>query len=78
MGPQDLQDARESLVSASKERKVSLGSQDPGVSLVPMDLQVFQDLRGYKEQLEILGCSDFVVQRGILEIAETRDHQAFW
>lgn len=41
MGPQDLQDARESLVSASKERKVSLGSQDPGVSLVPMDLQVF-------------------------------------
>lgn len=78
MGPQDLQDARESLVSASKERKVSLGSQDPGVSLVPMDLQVFQDLRGYKEQLEILGCSDFVVQRGILEIAGTRDHQAFW
>lgn len=78
MGPQDLQDARESLVSASKERKVSLGSQDPGVSLVPMDLQVFQDLRGYKERLEILGCSDFVVQRGILEIAETRDHQAFW
>lgn len=63
MGPQDLQDARESLVSASKERKVSLGSQDPGVSLVPMDLQVFQDLRGYKERLEILGCSDFVVQR---------------
>lgn len=78
MGPQDLQDARESLVSASKERKVSLGSQDPGVSLVPMDLQVFQDLRGYKERLEILGCSDFVVQRGILEIAETRDRQAFW
>lgn len=78
MGPQDLQDARESLVSASKERKVSLGSQDPGVSLVPMDLQVFQDLRGYKEWLEILGCSDFVVQRGILEIAGTRDHQAFW
>lgn len=78
MDPQDLQDARESLVSASKERKVSLGSQDPGVSLVPMDLQVFQDLRGYKERLEILGCSDFVVQRGILEIAETRDHQAFW
>lgn len=78
MGPQDLQDARESLVLASKERKVSLGSQDPGVSLVPMDLQVFQDLRGYKERLEILGCSDFVVQRGILEIAGTRDHQAFW
>lgn len=78
MGPQDLQDARESLVSASRERKVSLGSQDPGVSLVPMDLQVFQDLRGYKERLEILGCSDFVVQRGILEIAGTRDHQAFW
>lgn len=78
MDPQDLQDARESLVSASKERKVSLGSQDPGVSLVPMDLQVFQDLRGYKERLEILGCSDFVVQRGILEIAGTRDHQAFW
>lgn len=45
MGPQDLQDARESLASASKERKVSLGFQDPGVSLVPMDLQVFQDLR---------------------------------
>lgn len=78
MGPQDLQDARESLVSVSKERKVSLGSQDPGVSLVPMDLQVFQDLRGYKERLEILGCLDFVVQRGILEIAGTRDHQAFW
>lgn len=78
MGPQDLQDARESLVSASKERKVSLGSQDPGVSLVPMDLQVSQDLRGYKERLEILGCLDFVVQRGILEIAGTRDHQAFW
>lgn len=78
MGPQDLQDARESLASASKERKVSLGFQDPGVSLVPMDLQVFQDLRGYKERLEILGCSDFVVQRGILEIVGTRDHQAFW
>lgn len=43
-----------------------------------MDRQVFQDLRGYKERLEILGCSDFVVQRGILEIAGTRDHQAFW
>lgn len=78
MALQDLQDSRESLVSGSKERKVSLDSQDPGVSLVPMDLQVFQDSRGYKEQLEILGCSDFLVQRGILEIAGTRDHQAFW
>lgn len=78
MALQDLQDSRESLVSGSKERKVSLDSQDPGVSLVPMDLQVFQDSRGYKEQLDILGCSDFLVQRGILEIEGTRDHQAFW
>lgn len=77
MAPQDLQVARESLVSGSKERKVSLGSQDPGVNLVRMDLQVFQDSRGYKEQLESLGCSDFLVQRGILEIEGTRDHQAF-
>lgn len=78
MALQDLQDSRESLVSGSKERKASLDSQDPGVSLVPMDLQVFQDSRGYKEQLDILGCSDFLVQRGILEIEGTRDHQAFW
>lgn len=78
MALQDLQDARESLVLGSKERKASLGSQDPGVSLVPMDLQVFRDSRGYKERLELLGCSDFVVQREILEIAGTRDRQAFW
>lgn len=78
MALQDLQDSRESLVSGSKERKASLDSQDPGVSLVPMDLQVFQDSRGYKEQLDILGCLDFLVQRGILEIEGTRDHQAFW
>lgn len=76
MDLQDLQDARESLVSGQKERKVFPGFQDLGVSLVPMDLQVFQDSRGNKEQLEILGCSDFLVQRGILEIADTQDHQA--
>lgn len=78
MALQDLQDSRESLVSGSKEKKVFLGSQDPGVNLVRMDLQVFQGSRGYKEWLEILGCSDFLVQRGILEIVGTRDHQAFW
>lgn len=78
MALQDLQDSRESLVSGSKEKKVSLGSRDPGVNLVRMDLQVFQGSRGSKEWLEILGCLDFLVQRGILEIAGTRDHQAFW
>lgn len=60
-----------------KERKVFLGSQDPGVSLVPMELQVFQESRGNKERLESLGCSDFSVQREILEIVATQDHQAF-
>lgn len=75
MALQDLQDARESLVSAPKERKVSLGSQDPGASLVPMDLQVFQDSRENKERLEILDCLAFLVQRGIPEIAGTQDHR---
>lgn len=75
MALRDLQDARESLVSEPKERKVSLGSQDPGVSPVPMDLQVFQDSRENKEQLEILECLAFLVQRGIPEIVGTQDHR---
>lgn len=75
MALQDLQDARESLVSEPKERKVSLGSQDLGASLVPMDLQVFQDSRENKERLETLGCLAFLVQRGIPEIAVTQDHR---
>lgn len=78
MDLQGLQDTRENLALGQKERKVFLGSQDPGVSLVPMDLQVFQDSRENKERLENLGCSDFLVQRGILEIAGTQDRRAFW
>lgn len=39
----DHRDPRENLVLEQKERKVFLGSQDLGVTLVPMDLQVFQD-----------------------------------
>lgn len=48
------------------------------MSLVPMDLQVFQGSRENKEWLEILGYLDFLVQRGILEIMGTQDRQAFW